>query len=318
MDPSFARALLSTTALFACACQLLNPKWDDDAGEDADSGSASGAVSDVTSDATSGVSSGDSETVAGSSTSTGTSTSDSATTTITAGTSATDTSTSGATGTSTTGDAECKPIGAQCIDPGDCCGCSECVGGTCQADEGASCGECQVCDGGGECVLEPVDAPCGDAIDCATLSCGPANDGRCRACAGEEFGRCDGGGACTPAAPSGCLDNGLGEIAVPCTTSCIKDSDACPQLVAVDTLVADDYCLNDGSITAGCHDQCANEALYSEVRQFRCWEGGCKTKGNAISCDKYRCDLEADVCFDSCQSGQQCIFAFTCMNSECT
>jgi hypothetical protein len=166
-------------------------------------------------------------------------------------------------------------------------------------------------------VLEPVDAPCGDAIDCATLSCGPANDGRCRACAGEEFGRCDGGGACTPAAPSGCLDNGLGEIAVPCTTSCIKDSDACPQLVAVDTLVADDYCLNDGSITAGCHDQCANEALYSEVRQFRCWEGGCKTNGAKVDCDKYKCDEDSDVCFEQCEVPQDCIFAFTCEDMAC-
>ena len=296
-----ARLSLSAALLALCACQLLNPKWDP-YGDESEAGSG-----DATAEVSTGASASDSGSESGSSASSTTSTtssgSDSASTsagTTTAETTAADTSSSTAgetsTGTSTTGDPECQPLDAQCVDKSDCCACTSCVDGTCQADIGLACGE---------------------AIDCAALSCGPDGTGRCRACAGQEHGRCDAGGACVPAEPSGCLDNGEGEIAISCTLSCVKDIQACPQLVAVDSLVANAYCLNDGSITAGCHDQCANEALYSEIRQFRCWEGGCKTKGAAIDCDKYRCDLDTDVCFESCTGNQQCTFAFTCMDNMC-
>lgn len=311
MDRRSIGASIAVIILTLGACKLLNPKWDPngDGGDTSSGGDGSSDSADVSGD----------ETEAESATPSSSGSEGGGSSSTSAGTTATDTSSSTTdnTGSSSTGGAECRTPDGECLENSDCCPCSRCVEGICQADEGASCGECQVCDGSGECVLEAEDSACGEALDCTALSCGPGPSGRCRACAGQEFGRCDADGACVPATPASCADNGEGDIVIDCTVNCVKDVEACPQLVPVGALIADDYCLNDGSITEGCHDQCKNEALYSEVQHFRCWEGGCSTKGEKLDCGKYRCDLETDVCYDSCTKSSECTFGHTCQDNEC-
>ncbi len=300
------------------ACQLLNPKWDPSAdggntstGSTTLSDSAEAGGVETEGNSTSPSSSQGSEGEGSSTTSADTAATDSS------NSSDSSASTTDITSSSSSGGAECRTIDGECAENSECCPCSTCVEGTCQADEGASCGECQVCDGGGACVLEIEGSACGEAIDCTALSCGPDPNGRCLACTGQEFGRCNADGACVPATAAGCADNGEGDVAIDCTVSCIKDEGACPQFVPLETLTADDFCLNDGSVTEGCRDLCKNEALYSQVQHFRCWEGGCKTQGEKIDCDNYRCDLETDVCYDSCTKSDQCTFTFTCQGNEC-
>ena len=233
-------------------------------------------------------------------------------------------------------DETCFAVGEPCTDG------SECLSGRCDDTAGGSictqacdpvrpfiacpaglyCARTSGCDGRcelGQAGALPIDAPCSDATDCASLFCADPGDGneRCLDPCQEDAGNCLYGEACValPGECGGCVPSeqfqGSGALGEPC-----GDEDNCRTDLCVDE-AGDEYCsrrcTDDSECGDGFHCRIAGDDSVC-VRGNRSGTGeSCITNedcGPNLFCATRGPDA---WCSNFCATGEDCPTQFSCV-----